>query len=287
MPSQSDEKTQNSSNLKKKLNKFYLKINKIVFVRSILIFLVSIFIILFILFSPFLLFYLGAMFFPVHYSNLDIPLYSYIDKEQEIKGEPINLIIIGIDIEQEKTFESLGWQELQNISKEKLTEIIKNLGQETTPISNRYLFNQVQDLAYQGKESTIFHRHHIRLWKVINNDLPIYYATASYDKSVGIAPLDLFFKPTHLIAPNIDTERDMIGNILAKELGANLYYFDGILPSFYLSNNDNSWYYTDGELSIITKDNFNQNNSTQRWLSLRRSYSGLITAFLRILQIAE
>lgn len=229
---------------------------------------------------------LGTIVAPTHKVTGIIPQYSFIDRKETIRGEPINLIIVGIDIEQEKPFEKIGWTPLQGFWKEGVGTAVTDLGKNITPISTRYLFGRVQDLAYQGAGSTVWQRHHVRLWKDrLPDGTPIYHVAASYDQTVGLAPPELLSRPTHLIAPDIDAERDAVGNALAQELNAHLSYSDNLLPVLYRSNGDNAWYYTDGMVSIITRTPADGHSSFGQ--AMKRGYFQLITGILKAFGVAK
>ncbi len=230
---------------------------------------------------------LGTIAAPTHKADFQIPHDSYADRKETIKGEPINLVIVGIDLEKEKTFEKMDWTSLQDLRQEKLRKAVTDFENNITPISARYLFGRVQDLAYQGPDSTIWQRHHVRLWK---DRLPdgtlVYDLAASYDQAVGLAPAEKLFIPTHVVAPDIDTERDALARQLAAQLGGKLLYTDNSLPVLYHSNGDNAWYYTDGMVIVISK-NLPADAAPSFGQKVKRDYFYSITQVLKAFGVAQ
>ncbi|MFA7681768.1 MAG: LssY C-terminal domain-containing protein, partial [Candidatus Peribacteraceae bacterium] len=185
-------------------------------------------------------------------------------------------------------FEQAGWQKLEGFWVEGITKAVSDLGNSTTPISTRYLFGRSQDFAYQGGDSTIDHRHHIRLWKEQSPDgTLVYYATASYDRMIGFAPLKFLFKPTHIIAPNIDDERDLLGGVFASHSPKmTTYYVTNLLPKLFRSNGNNAWFYTDGDVLVFTGE-----NATKRGLTMlqkaKHGYFHFLSYPLKLVNIAQ
>ena len=235
---------------------------------------------------PYLLIVVGSGIFPVHMHGVSVPSFTYVDGMQTRKGEPVNIVFVGFDMEKDRTFESLGWIPLERLWKEGAGKALSDLPKGVTPISNRYLSGRLQDLSYQGSDSGIGHRHHIRLWQEgSGSTLPVYYATASYDQTVGFMPSWLFFVPTHIIAPNIDSERDLIGNLFEKEFDADIRYIDGATPSLLRFNGNNAWYYTDGMVMVVSRTTASD-TAGPIFSRLRRLYFGVITTVLKAFGIA-
>ena len=113
-----------------------------------------------------------------------------------------------------------------------------------------------------------------------------YYAAASYDEAVGFMPSWLFFIPTHIIAPNIDSERDSIGELFSRELGADIRYIDGVTPSLVRFNGNSAWYYTDGMVMVVSRT---PSTGTQKpkFFAIRNLYFGGITSFLKLFGVAK
>ncbi len=238
--------------------------------------------VLVILFIPYVFFWIGALVAPVHSLDVRIPPYTYVIAD--VRGEPINLVIAGTDVEIEHAFQTMHWEPIMTLRQEGI-EAVRGLVNRTTPVSARYVNGRVQDYAYEGPDRSLRHRHHVRLWTARNESMPITYAAASYDTQIGVMFFHNIPLPTHLISPDIDTERDQLGNELARALNETTRYTDSLTPAWYRSNGANSWYYTDGEVLVLTRTTQAPNSLGQVWLALRRFYIHALTRPLKLLRI--
>ncbi len=237
--------------------------------------------------STYPIIWIGTLIAPRQEAGFSVPAFTYLNKSQTVRGEPLNLVVVGYDIGADAVFEEMGWKEVHGIWQEGLTQAARNLRRKITPISSRYVFGRIQDFAYQGPDSTLWRRHHARVWRQdLPDGTPAWFVAASFDSTIGISSMKPLSLPTHIVAPNIDTERDSLGRALAAKLGASVYYADSLMPVLYRSNGDSSWYFTDGEVLIVAKDAPSGLKATG-WQKVRQEYYRVLTHILGVFGVAE
>jgi undecaprenyl-diphosphatase len=127
-------------------------------------------------------------------------------------AEPLNIIIIAPGDEAlAAAFKDAGWQPSDKVTARSFLKSIKAafLKEEypTAPMTPAFWYAQVNDFGFEKTlNGTIRQRHHLRMWKSplrTTDGKIIYVGDASYDTGVkwGI---------THTIAPDIDTERELV-----------------------------------------------------------------------------
>lgn len=139
------------------------------------------------------------------------------------KGDMVNFMIIGPQDKMQQAFSEAGWvlvdktkqdavlhAMLSTYSKKAYTEM---------PMSELYLFGRPQDFGYAHAEpvQVVQTRHHLRVWKApfeIDGQ-PVWVGAATHDigfehdnRSPKLSAI------THKIDPNIDAERDFVGDTL-------------------------------------------------------------------------
>ncbi len=171
-------------------------------------------------------------------------------------GDPINVVIIGDQSAIQNAFLKAGWRIPDPITAKSSAKIaldsLANRPYPTAPVSNLYLYHRKQDLVFEKPTNTVRDREHIRLWNThttIGSE-KAWCGSATYDNGIEISSnTDM---PTHHIAPNVDQERDMILHTLKPYMA-----FSGLSqftrPNLYGANGGGDWYFTDGEIAILSK----------------------------------
>lgn len=137
--------------------------------------------------------------------------------QKGVPGDPLNLVIVGSKATIQKAFQEAGWvvpapKEKQTIWKT-AQAMIKDLGYASAPISNLYLFNRPQDLAFEKMLNTFDMRHHLRLWRSGSetaDGTEIWLGAAVHDTGIDIHPGVV----SHATSPNLDNERTKVGSDL-------------------------------------------------------------------------
>lgn len=172
-----------------------------------------------------------------------------------VPGDPLNLVIVGDKPVIEKAFKEAGWvvpaaKENQSIWKT-AQAMIKDLGYASAPISNLYLYNRPQDLAFEKMLNTFNMRHHLRLWrsgtKTVNG-AEIWLGAAVHDTGIDIHPGVV----SHATSPNLDNERAKVGSDL---LDTGLVNAEALVTrpdplSHGFTGTGGAWH-TDGKLLVI------------------------------------
>jgi hypothetical protein len=132
----------------------------------------------------------------------------------------VNFMIIGSRESLTKTYGDGGWMLADKTKKQAffhaLTSTLDKDAYLAMPMSELYLFGRVQDFGYEHAEPVqmVQQRHHLRIWKA-----PV--QIEGHDVWVGAATHDIGFEKdqrnnglTHKIDPDIDKEREYLGETL-------------------------------------------------------------------------
>jgi hypothetical protein len=120
------------------------------------------------------------------------------------------------------------------------------------PVSNLYLFNRKQDLAFeQPVGDSPRRRHHVRFWHWdrLADNLPMWFGAATFDERVGLSYTTGQVTPH--IGPDIDAERDRIVAELKKAgLVQRVYWVDHFHQQLQGKNGGGDPWHTDGRLEV-------------------------------------
>ena len=109
-------------------------------------------------------------------------------------GDPINLALVGTKDELLAAMIAAKWQPADPITFTSSVKLVKSVvlhrPDETAPVSNLYLWEQKQDLAFEqqvGKDAS--RRHHVRFWESAKkvNGRPLWLGSATFDTKVGFS----------------------------------------------------------------------------------------------------
>jgi hypothetical protein len=121
------------------------------------------------------------------------------------------------------------------------------------PVSHLYLFGRKQDLAFeQAVGNNPRKRHHVRFWRAEKEDeegRPVWVGAAIFDERVGLSKKT--GQITHVTAPDIDAERDLLFHDL-RQTGdlAEEYFIDGFHKALKGVNGGGDPWFTDGRLEV-------------------------------------
>lgn len=196
-------------------------------------------------------------------TKLYVPDY-FIGRTKTIEGllgDPVNLAFYGSQEDIIEAFENTQWCLADPLNIKSATTIVTHtlLGKpyKHAPVSNLYLFNKKQELAFELEVgNSPRKRHHIRFWKTPDDfHLPggrqvDWLAAATFDDNVG---LSLFTgQVTHKIDADVDKERNQIIKTLQQynphiQVEEMKYFTD----SYRSRNGGGDVIYTDGSLLIV------------------------------------
>lgn len=177
-------------------------------------------------------------------------------------GDPINLAIVGTEIELKDAMKNAGWIEAAPLSiKSSLMmawNTVRGLDYPDAPVSDLLLFDRRQDITFQKQvDGNPRKRHHVRFWKT-NEDWYLpgghavdWLAASTYDSAVGLSMFTLQF--THRIDPNIDEERDyLVGTLSRVRKIKRKQHIEHFFPPFITRNGGGDRFMTDGSMVILT-----------------------------------
>ncbi len=175
-----------------------------------------------------------------------------------IPGDPLNVALVGTEAEVKKLLLAAGWHPADPLTFESCLEIaeasVLKRPYADAPVSNLFLFDRKQDLAFeQPVGDSPRKRHHVRFWKGDRpgpDGRPVWFGSATYDEHVGLSHTT--GQVTHHIAPDLDTERDhLVGTLDRTGLVAEAYTVPGFQQTREGRNGGGDPWRTDGNLSVV------------------------------------
>lgn len=136
-------------------------------------------------------------------------------------GDPVNLLLVGSRASIEDAFEAAGWSQVDTRNQVSFFQGLADLATEGRfkrfpPMHAYYLDGRPQELNFAIVTSSIFSRHHFRLWRLPYLDpggRPMWWGTGDYDVALRWSDL------SHVTDPDMGRERDYIGRSLAGRAG--------------------------------------------------------------------
>lgn len=172
-------------------------------------------------------------------------------------GDPINVMILGSRQEIIQDFTQAGWKipdPITPVTSAKIAaDSLANLPYPTAPVSNLYLYHRKQDLAFENPTNDVQNRGHIRFWDTHTtlNHEEVWLGSASYDRGIELSGTTHL--PTHHISPSVDRERTRVAVALKPYMKSVLEVpFDH--PDLFRTNGGGDWYYTDGNIVILSAE---------------------------------
>ena len=173
-------------------------------------------------------------------------------------GDPINIGLVGSEGDVVRAMTASGWFPADPItfgsSIRIAADTVLRCPDDDAPVSNLFLFNRKQDLAFEqplaggpGK------RHHVRFWKWdrLYDSRPGWFGAATFDEKVGLSHTT--GQVTHHIGPDVDAERDRLVSELQKVgMVQSVEWRDGFHADCDGKNGGGDPWHTDGRLAIVT-----------------------------------
>jgi hypothetical protein len=175
--------------------------------------------------------------------------------------DPMNLIIIGTDIELRLAFKAAGWHRANPASPVHLLygllTVLTGRSYSSGPFTPHFINIGLQDFAFQmvTHKGSFKERHHLRVWRTGIN-LPdgkrVWVGAGSFDMRLKVQFLPPFIH--HAIDPNVDAERDFIVRTLENQGAYRLKSVplgEPVLASRPHSNAHGAKYFTDGRAVVV------------------------------------
>ena len=177
---------------------------------------------------------------------------------QGIPGDPINVGLIGDDLDVLCAMQAAGWYPADRVTLKSSVEIAGSVlldrPYRDAPVSPLYYLNRHEDLAFEKPDgNSADRRHHVRFWKVLDQGeekRPVWLGAATHDRGVGVSHYTGAI--THHIDADIDAERKLLATDLegAAMVDAK-YQVTGVGLTMTGRNGGGDLYYTDGEVWIL------------------------------------
>lgn len=180
------------------------------------------------------------------------------DKDKNA-GDMVNFVLVGSRAQVEKTLAAAGWTQVDRTKTEAavraVIETIQKKPYLELPMSELFLFGRAQDYGFARAEplSVVAERHHFRLWEApwqTSDGEEIWVGAGTHD--VGLEKDKRTGKTTHKIDPEVDKERDFIGQTL-QDAGrvAGLGYVLPAAPVRQATTAHGAPYHSDGRVLVI------------------------------------
>jgi hypothetical protein len=173
-------------------------------------------------------------------------------------GDMVNFVIVGSQENVQAALDAADWHVADLDSKEAgLKAIIDTYRKQDylqMPMSHLYLFDRMQDFGYEQAQAfaVVATRHHFRLWKApfTWNGEPVWVGAGTHD--IGFEKDIRTGKLTHKIDPDVDLERENIGQSFDKSGKAkSIGYYLPPNPVRDAKNASGGGYHSDGRLLVV------------------------------------
>jgi LssY C-terminus len=145
-----------------------------------------------------------------------------VDDHMGNLGDMVNFVIVGSEERVKTALQAADWHLADVDNKEAGLKAVLNTYQKKDylemPMSHLYLFDRMQDFGYEQAQafSVVASRHHFRMWKApfTWNGETVYVGAGTHD--IGFEKDIRTGHLTHKIDPEVDLERENIGQSLEK-----------------------------------------------------------------------
>ncbi len=171
------------------------------------------------------------------------------------EGDMVNLLFVAQAGDLQEAFQRGGWIKVDKWKPVTIWHLLRHRTHDAKlPMVRFYLFGRAQDYAYALPDPTavVTRRHHLRIWKTdyAVDGSPVWAAAATHDVAIELG------KHGHLIGhridPNVDAERDFIGENLTKtRFVNNQEYVHGVDPVFEAQTAAGEAYYSDSRILLL------------------------------------
>lgn len=172
-------------------------------------------------------------------------------------GDPVNVALQGTEEEVTRAMTAAGWYPADPItlatSARIVVDSVARRPDDQAPVSNLFLFGRKEDLAFElPVGNSPRQRHHVRFWKWgrLHQGMEAWFGAASFDERVGLSHTT--GEVTHHIGPDVDAERELIMQGVARAGWAGREYFiGGFQQQLTGRNGGGDPWHTDGRLGVV------------------------------------
>jgi hypothetical protein len=181
-----------------------------------------------------------------------------VNDEFQNQGDMVNFVLVGSEQQVKDALDAASWHIADTDNKEAVLKAVLETYQKKDylqmPMSTLYLFGRKQDYGYELAQaySVVASRHHFRIWKapVAWNGQTVWAGAGTHD--IGFEKDQRNGKVTHKIDPEVDGERDNIGQTLQTSGKVkSLYYYLPPDPVQGAKNATGGGYHSDGRILVV------------------------------------
>jgi hypothetical protein len=176
-----------------------------------------------------------------------------------IPGDALNVGLVGSQEDVLRAMQAAGWFPADPVTFRTSIAIIGSVVLDRpyhdAPVSPLYFEGKKEQLAFEkpdGKSAD--RRHHVRFWLALEKGIggrPVWLGAVTYDRGVGFSRYT--GQVTHHIAPDIDTERDLLmRDLTTAGMVDALFQISGAGPTLFGRNGGGDPYHTDGEIEVAS-----------------------------------
>jgi hypothetical protein len=155
----------------------------------------------------------------------------------------------------QEAFQRGGWSKVDKSKLAIAWHLLRHVTHDAkVPMARLYLFGRVQDYSYALPDpaAIVTRRHHLRIWKTDHeiDGNPVWAAAAIRDVAIELGKHGHLI--SHRIDPNVDAEREFVGENLAKtRLVHYREYVHGVDPVFEAQTAAGEAYYSDSKILLL------------------------------------
>jgi hypothetical protein len=172
-------------------------------------------------------------------------------------GDLINIALEGGEQDVARAMLAAGWFPADPVTFKSsvLIAVDKALRRpdETAPVSPLFLFERIQDLAYeQPVPGGPRDRHHVRFWRwdQTREGLPVWFGSVTYDARAGLSYTT--GQVTHHISGDVDADRDRLATEVVRTSWARaVEWIDNFHQQGEGRNGGGDAWHTDGRLAVV------------------------------------
>src|SRR5579863_305671 len=173
-------------------------------------------------------------------------------------GDRVNFLIVGSEARMKSALQAAGWilpdRSIKDTILHGALESFSRESYTTLPMSVLYLFGRPQDFGYAQADplKVVQTRHHFRIWKAPFDVEGVTLWAGAGTHDIGIEKDQRNGKLTHKIDPNVDLEREYIGQSLQQSgLVAKLAYMTPSNPLLDAKTATGGGFHSDGRTLVI------------------------------------
>lgn len=173
-----------------------------------------------------------------------------------VSCDPANVLVVATPAQFHAVFLQEGWVVPQPLSVDSIAHFVEALvlheRYPDAPLSTQYDFGRPEDQAFEKNCIRVNARDHFRAWQtsLTADGKPVWLLACTRDARIGLTGKDHL--PDHIIAPDVDTERDLVvGDLVHSGQVASVTSIVGFGPGYHGHNANGDPYYTDGSIKVV------------------------------------